>query len=336
MKLLKNTEENSKFLYKHGFEFVATGGGISVLNNGTKTTVIAQDGTINVTDISVVDLTTTGDTILGDAAGDTTIINGDSTTLNTTLIVGVNDTGHDVQFFGATAGAHFLWDESADQLLLVGGATLDLSGKINLGLNGGADSASGLLMGVGTSANPATTSAAGNMFIECRTESTATSGDSRSLYLRHSLNGAGISGEAIRAFAKIEAAAATCRGAHISLDVASAGSCSGLGVGVDSQILVHNGALSGGTYAVANVEAYSAGSSTDISGVTEFSLARFSLGGDTTGAANVDDNAFFMTLTGGTIASGNIVETETDETKFSHKIRCKFNGTTLFLMATAT
>ena len=65
-------------------------------------------------------------------------------------------------------------------------------------------------------------------------------------------------------------------------------------------------------------------------------MIRLSLGGDSTGAANVDDNANLITLTGGSIASGNIVVTEVDETKFSHKIRCSFNGTTLFLMATAT
>jgi len=35
-----------------------------------------------------------------------------------TLTVGVDDTGHDVKLFGATAGSFLLWDESADSLLL--------------------------------------------------------------------------------------------------------------------------------------------------------------------------------------------------------------------------
>ena len=35
-----------------------------------------------------------------------------------TLTVGVDDTGHDVKFFGATSGRYMLWDESADTLLL--------------------------------------------------------------------------------------------------------------------------------------------------------------------------------------------------------------------------
>jgi hypothetical protein len=34
------------------------------------------------------------------------------------LTVGVNDTGHDVKLFGATAGKYMLWDESADSLIL--------------------------------------------------------------------------------------------------------------------------------------------------------------------------------------------------------------------------
>lgn len=49
-----------------------------------------------------------------------------------TLTVGVNDTGHDIKFFGATSGKYFLWDESADQMLVQGSATLDGS-PINLG-----------------------------------------------------------------------------------------------------------------------------------------------------------------------------------------------------------
>ena len=37
-------------------------------------------------------------------------------TLSGTLTVGVDDTGHDVKFFGATAGRYLLWDESDDAL----------------------------------------------------------------------------------------------------------------------------------------------------------------------------------------------------------------------------
>ena len=37
-----------------------------------------------------------------------------------TVQVGVDDTGHDVKFFGATSGNYMLWDESADELVLNG------------------------------------------------------------------------------------------------------------------------------------------------------------------------------------------------------------------------
>ena len=42
--------------------------------------------------------------------------------LDGTLTVGVNDTGKDVKFYGATNGSYLEWDESEDRLNLVGGA----------------------------------------------------------------------------------------------------------------------------------------------------------------------------------------------------------------------
>ena len=43
---------------------------------------------------------------------------------NSTIIVGVNDTGYDVKLFGATDGKSLLWDESADSLIVTGTTTL--------------------------------------------------------------------------------------------------------------------------------------------------------------------------------------------------------------------
>ena len=42
-----------------------------------------------------------------------------------TVTVGVDDTGKDVKFFGATASAYMLWDESEDALKFAGAATLE-------------------------------------------------------------------------------------------------------------------------------------------------------------------------------------------------------------------
>lgn len=43
------------------------------------------------------------------------------------LTVGVDDTGHDVKFFGATSGQYMLWDESADELVLAGDSKLSFN-----------------------------------------------------------------------------------------------------------------------------------------------------------------------------------------------------------------
>ena len=51
--------------------------------------------------------------------------------VNGGITVGVNDTGHDVQMFGAAAGAYLLWDESANALD-VRGATAAGPGAISL------------------------------------------------------------------------------------------------------------------------------------------------------------------------------------------------------------
>ena len=49
---------------------------------------------------------------------------GSALQLTGTLTVGVDDTGYDVKFFGATSGKSLLWDESADTLIVTGNATI--------------------------------------------------------------------------------------------------------------------------------------------------------------------------------------------------------------------
>jgi hypothetical protein len=65
-------------------------------------------------------------------SGDTTLALGSS--ISSDLTVGVNDTGHDVTFFGATSGKKMLWDQSADTLVVDG--TLDINGDASI-LSGG-------------------------------------------------------------------------------------------------------------------------------------------------------------------------------------------------------
>ncbi len=46
--------------------------------------------------------------------------------IDNTVTVGVDDTGYDVKFFGATSGSYMLWDESTDDLVLAGASKLYL------------------------------------------------------------------------------------------------------------------------------------------------------------------------------------------------------------------
>jgi len=54
--------------------------------------------------------------------------------LDNTLTAGVDDTGHDIKFFGATSGSYLLWDESADSLLLTDSTPLKIGDSQDLTL----------------------------------------------------------------------------------------------------------------------------------------------------------------------------------------------------------
>ena len=78
------------------------GGSITALNNATANELVTIGSTTTELDAEA-NLTFSGSALQCTA----------------TLTVGVDDTGHDVKFFGATASSHMLWDESADALNLV-------------------------------------------------------------------------------------------------------------------------------------------------------------------------------------------------------------------------
>ena len=166
----------------------------------------------------------------------------------------------------------------------------DANSKINLPLigAGAAASASGLLLGVGTSANPVTTATVDAKWLEIRAQTTATSGDNRLAYLRYDINGAAAGGECVRAFTDLTAAASTAHGAHISLQAGDTGYISGLGVGVRAQLYVKDAAVAaGGTYYGAQAEIYSAGSSSSLAAVTKHAVFSIAATGDATGMATV-------------------------------------------------
>lgn len=188
-----------------------------------------------------------------------------------------------------------------------GGGFFEVSGKMKLNGAAGANAASGLLMGVGTSANPATSAVADAKFIEIRAQNSATSGDNRLAYLRFNLSGAGGGGECIRAFTDLTAAVGTARGAQISLQVGDTGYVSGLGVGLDAQLYIKNAAVpAGGTYAALNAEIYNEGAASDISASTLVAFFRAVNSGNATGKGLVDDNAFLFDLSGFTSGAAKL------------------------------
>ena len=74
---------------------------------------------------------------LGSTVGTTPIIAIDENKLSTfsgAVTVGVDDTGHDVKLFGATAGSFLLWDESADALLLTDSTPIQIGDAQDLTL----------------------------------------------------------------------------------------------------------------------------------------------------------------------------------------------------------
>ena len=112
------------------------------LNNTTNSTSnttgsIVSAGGIGIAQSAVVggNLTIFGDTdIDGTTNLDAVDIDG-AVQIDNTVTVGVNGTGYDVKFFGATSGQHLLWDQSADELALVGDSKLsfhDAAGGENI------------------------------------------------------------------------------------------------------------------------------------------------------------------------------------------------------------
>ncbi len=143
------------------------------------------------------------------------------------------------------------------------------SGKLTLSaddvLQFGATATDALMMGAGTSVTPISTATADKNFLGFWTKSTATSGDSRGMYLRHYISGAGGAGEALRAFGTVDAAASaggTVNGAHISLSIATGGSAAGASHAIRGTYGMAASTNVGGTPSVLQLDSDFGGSAT--------------------------------------------------------------------------
>ena len=81
----------------------------------------------------------------GVAAIDGALTQGGASQFNSTVTVGVDDTGYDVKFFGDTSGKYALWDTSADSWIISGTQSTVTAGTSNYiaGVNAGNSIASG-------------------------------------------------------------------------------------------------------------------------------------------------------------------------------------------------
>jgi len=199
----------------------------------------------------------------------------------------------------------------------------------------GADPANAVLYGIGTDADPATTSTADKKFIEMRCSTSAATGDNRLCYYRYLMEGAG-GGECMRASTVVNTNLGTAHGAHfgIEFEAAAGGSeCSGLGVGLRGTLMIPNIAswAPTGTYAAGMFEIFSEGTASDPAGMTELSVLRLVNGGDTTGAVDVDTDAFLFSIQGFTAGTGKMVEEGTGIGTVTGTFKCKLGTSTVYL-----
>ena len=158
------------------------------------------------------------------------------------------------------------------------------------GIGSGAEAASGILIGGGTALLPITTSTPDAKFVELRCKNSATSGDNRLAYLRFEQSGAGGGGECLRASTYATAALGTARGAQISLELSADGSVTGLGVGLDGQLMIADALPAGGTYFAGQSEIYLVASAS-VAAATAHAIHSIQANGDVTAILTVK-NAF--------------------------------------------
>ncbi len=240
---------------------------------------------------------------LGDS-GDITI-KFDGTNFNLTggaIIVGVNDSGHDVKFYGATSGKYFLWDESED--------TLSVLGKVSI------------TQDASNTAQP--------LIITATSASTSGSNSMESMLVSTTLTGAGgVGGRARFALAANAALGGWANALKAITTFGATGSVTGLGSAACAELVLSAG-TTGGSYAPIESELV-LGSGAAIGTATSFLYGNVS--GD---AADTFLNGGFLFELGSgcTIDTGHVVQAAAvSDIDSTHAIRIRVAGTTLYIPA---
>lgn len=219
-------------------------------------------------------------------------------------------------------------------ITLAASTALNLNGKTSFTAASGTASLSGLLFGIGTVGDPATSSTGGDKFIELRCETTATSGDNRLQYMRYYMNGINATGgECLKAGTVLGAAIGTARGGQASIEASSAGYVTGFACGWDALLEVANSAVpSGGTYCAGQSQIWMTGSSSDLSAAASHAIHRFSVAGGDAGAEAKVLNAFNFDVTNCADAGGDeMISPGTSEGATTGTIRILINGDIRYL-----
>ena len=194
----------------------------------------------------------------------------------------------------------------------------------------------GGLVKMGTSSARIVQDTANYRFLNYNFDNGATSGDSRGMYLRQFITGAGGGGDTARIFATVEDVAAnTVRGAHISLNFGSTGTVTGLGVALECTLHIANQATQGGTMSPLKVAIHSDGATSDPSG-SLLSYINVVNQGNTTGDDDVDTDAHLFNITGHAAGTGTFFQTVTTGYvlgEITNSIKINVGGTVYHLLA---
>ena len=209
-------------------------------------------------------------------------------------------------------------------------------GNATLTQEGGASSA--LLAGMGNGTTRAKTGTASAKFLSFYTESTADG--VYGAYFRHYLSTAAVSNDCLRAYGTVNnVAAATARGAHISLSFGATGTVTGLGCALEATLHIPNQATQSCTLYAIKAAINSDGATSDPAGATTLAYFGAVNQGDTTGDDDVDTDAVLIDVVGHAAGTGTLFQAVTTAYtlgEITHSLKCKVDGTVVHLLASTT